>query len=105
MTTAINQAGFIPQFEIRHCVKLAREYADLQQSELAEITGMARSAIAHIESGKSIPRKSSINLIAMATGVDRVWLETGNTPAGDSGGGSVVRHQGLEPRTHWLVAA
>ena len=102
MTTSLRGGGAVPQFEIKHRVRLAREYAGLQQAELAELTGMARSGIAAIETGKNHPRRSSISLIAFATGVDRHWLETGETPAGDTDGGEAVRHQGLEPRTHWI---
>ena len=103
MTTSIQSGGYVPQFELKHRVKLAREYAGLSQGELAERTGLSRGGIAKIERGESSTRRSSITLIAFATGVDRGWLENGETPAPDSpGGGDVVRHQGIEPRTHWL---
>ena len=101
MTTSIQSGGHVPEFELKHRVKLAREYAGLSQGELAERTGLSRGGIAKIEQGESSTRRSSITLIAFATGVDRGWLENGETPAPDSpGGGDVVRHQGLEPRTH-----
>ena len=101
MTTSLHSGGAIPEFQLKHRVRLAREYAGLQQAELAELTGMSRSAIAQIETGKSTARRSSLSLIAFATGVSRDWLENGETPAGDNpGGGESVRHQGLEPRTH-----
>lgn len=80
-------SGAIPQFELKHRVRLAREYAGMQQQELADNTGLARSAIAYIESGQGRTRRSSIRLIALATGVDLHWLETGETPAGGTGGG------------------
>lgn len=103
MTTSIQGGGYVPQFELKHRVKLAREYAGLSQGELAERTGLSRGGIAKIERGESSTRRSSITLIAFATGVDRGWLENGETPAPDSpGGGDVVRHQGIEPRTHCL---
>ncbi|KPJ25147.1 hypothetical protein AOT31_11345, partial [Corynebacterium ulcerans] len=96
MTIAIDGAGFVPRFELKHRVKLAREYSQLQQSELAEKTGLSRTAIANIERGDATPRRSSLTLIAFATGVDRTWLETGKTPVGDNpNGGETVRHQGL----------
>lgn len=103
MTTSIHAAGAVPEFELKHRVKLAREYAGLSQEELAEETGLSRGGIAKIERGESATRRSSITLIAFATGVDRDWLEYGETPAPDNpGGGDVVRHQGIEPRTHCL---
>ncbi|MFS0055917.1 helix-turn-helix domain-containing protein [Corynebacterium striatum] len=101
MTISIQGAGAVPEFELKHRVKLAREYAGLSQGELAELTGLSRGGIAKIESGESETRRSSITLIAFATGVNRQWLENGETPTGDEpGGGEEVRHQGLEPRTH-----
>ena len=103
MTTSIQGAGAVPEFELKHRVKLAREYAGLSQDQLAEKTGLSRGGIAKIERGESATRRSSITLIAFATGVDRNWLENGETPAGpEPSGGDVVRHQGLEPRTHCL---
>ena len=105
MTKALHSAGIVPRFELKHRVKLAREVSGMQQTELAEKTGLSRTTIVNIERGDSIPRRSSLTLIAFATGVDRNWLENGETPAGDNpGGGEVVRHQGLEPRTHCLTS-
>lgn len=97
-----------PQFDLADRVRKAREYAGFTQQGLADETGMARSGLAQIEQGKTTPRRSSLKLIALATGVDQRWLETGETPTGGNpGGGNAVRHQGLEPRTHCfeLIAA
>ena len=105
MTTSLHGGEYIPRFELKHRVKLARECAGLQQGELAEIAGLSRAGIAKIERGETAPRRSSLMLIALATGVNREWLETGKTPDGGTDGGEGVRHQGLEPRTHWLGAA
>ena len=88
----------MPEFELKHRVKLAREYAGLSQSELAELTGLSRGGIAKIESGESETRRSSITLIAFATGVNRQWLENGETPTGDNpGGGSECAIRDLNP--------
>lgn len=72
----------IPKFQLRHRVRLAREVAEMQQIELATITGLSRASIANIEVGRTKPRKASLNLIAFATGVDPDWLETGEAPPG-----------------------
>lgn len=77
MLNNIEPSGLIPRFQLRHRVKLAREVAELQQIELAEMTGLSRGTIANIEVGKANPRKVSLMLIACATGVDLHWLETG----------------------------
>lgn len=98
----MNTGGAVPTFDLKDRARKAREFAGLEQEELAIRTGMARSTIARIEQGRNRPRRPSILAIAVATGVDFDWLATGKTPTGGSGGGDTVRHQGLEPRTHWL---
>ena len=96
----MNTGGVVPTFDLKDRARKAREFAGLEQEELAIRTGMARSTIARIEQGRNRPRRPSILAIAVATGVDFDWLETGKTPAGGNSGGDIVRHQGLEPRTH-----
>lgn len=103
MTNAITIAGMVPEWTVADRVRKARESAGLKQGELADQVGMSRGGIARIEQGKGEPRRTTLIAVAFATGVSLQWLETGETPAGDSpDGGSVVRHQGLEPRTHCL---
>lgn len=72
--------GAIPVFELRHRVRLAREHASLSQGELAEASGLSRPGIAKIEQGSTKPRRTTLLLIALATGVDSYWLETGESP-------------------------
>nr|WP_306594222.1 helix-turn-helix transcriptional regulator [Corynebacterium striatum] len=73
----------------------------MSQEELGDVAGVGRATIARIESGKGTPRRATLIAIAFATGVSLDWLENGETPAGpEPSGGDVVRHQGLEPRTH-----
>lgn len=103
MTTSIQLGGQVPNWTIADRVRKAREFAGLKQLELAESVGMARTSLARIEQGKSSPRRTTLIAISFATGVSLEWLENGETPAPDSpGGGDVVRHQGIEPRTHCL---
>lgn len=82
----------------------------MNQNELAELIGVTRNSIARAEQGKTLPRRANLIAIAFATGVSLEWLQGGEgpgtqeTPAGNEpGGGSDVRHQGLEPRTHCLT--
>lgn len=103
MTTSIHMAGKVPEFNLSDRVRKAREITGLSQDELAERAGVGRATLARLESGKGSPRRATLIAIAFATGVDLNWLENGNTPAGpEPSGGDVVRHQGFEPRTHWL---
>ncbi len=95
--------GKVPNWTIADRVRKAREFSGLKQLDLAERVGMARTSLARIEQGKSEPRRTTLIAIAFATGVSLDWLENGETPAGpEPSGGDVVRHQGLEPRTHCL---
>ena len=101
MTTSLQFAGNIPAWELQDRIARARRFAGLEQSELAELAGVSRKSISNWEIGKTAPRRAALIAIAFSTGVDLHWLETGNAPADyHPGGGSVVRHQGLEPRTH-----
>lgn len=103
MTTSFASGGKIPEWNTADRVRKARESAGMKQDELASRIGMSRGGLAKIEQGKSAPRRTTIIAIAFATGVALEWLEYGETPAPDNpGGGDVVRHQGIEPRTHCL---
>ncbi|MHC8348675.1 XRE family transcriptional regulator [Pseudomonas sp. RT4P38] len=57
-------------------IKLARKKADLTQSELAELVGIAQTAISQLESGKTL-RSSYLIQIAQACSVNSVWLASG----------------------------
>lgn len=103
MTTSFSTGGNIPTWELQDRIMRARRHAGLEQSELAELAGLSRKSISRYETGLSTPRRPALIAIALATGVDLTWLETGKAPAGDNpGGGGSVGHQGLEPRTRWF---
>jgi hypothetical protein len=72
-------------------LELARRAAGYTQQQLADLMEVGVSTI-------------KLLAWAMATGAHYQWLETGNAPTDDGEGGSVVRHQGLEPRTRWYGA-
>ena len=80
-----------------HRLRIAREYAGLEQSELAERAEIGRTTIVNYEQGYRTPRRLYLRAIAEATGVDLHWLETGEAPAG--AGASDARSKGLEPPT------
>lgn len=103
MTRATHTTGVVPPLTVGMRCLMARVFADLEQTELAELTGLSRKTIGNYEKGRVSPRRAGLVAIAMATGVDLGWLENGNTPDGDPVGGGVVRHQGLEPRTRWFA--
>lgn len=82
-------AGAIPPITLGLRIRAAREYAGMDQAELAERAGIARGTISAAERGHRTPQRASLTLIAFATGVDPDWLRTGEeTPRPDGPGGA-----------------
>ena len=77
--------GMIPQWTVCDRFRKAREVRGLSQSEFAVETGLSRRTISAIENGEKKPGTKEFNLWQMATGVPRVWLETGEAPSGGDG--------------------
>ncbi|MBF0309203.1 MAG: LexA family transcriptional regulator [Magnetococcales bacterium] len=57
-------------------IKLAREYANLTQKELAEKVGISQTAVHKLECGRSRSSRRTV-AIAIVCKVSPVWLETG----------------------------
>ena len=85
MTSAYDQ-GSRPRIELRHRLRIAREYAGLEQEQLAERMEVGRSTISNAELGKGTPRPTTVNAWALACGVQASWIK-GDTPDGDPDGG------------------
>lgn len=79
MSTAYDH-GTAPEILVRHRLRIAREAAGLEQTELAEIIGTTRTTISATESGRSNPRRILLNAWALATGVPITWILTGAEP-------------------------
>ncbi|MGW9567156.1 helix-turn-helix domain-containing protein [Prescottella equi] len=93
--------GAVPEFVLSDRCQKAREYAGLDQGELADRLGVARSTVARVEQGKTVRVKRPLLLAwALATGVNLQWLETGEVPSPDDDGGSECPRQesNLRPR-------
>lgn len=107
MTRATHTTGIVPPLTVGMRCLMARMHAGMEQTDLAEVTGMSRKTIGNYEKGRVTPRRAGLISISMSTGVDLGWLETGETPGGGSPAGgedlTLVRHQGLEPRTRWFA--
>lgn len=89
---------------MRHRLMRAREYAGLEQADLARDLGVSRQTISNAERGARMPRRALVVAWAVRTGVSLHWLETGqagpkSTPPAD------VHLLGLEPRTQWFRAS
>ena len=100
MTATVQGAGRVPVWTVADRARKAREFAGMEQAELAARMGVSRATISNLERGLvSRPRRIVLNAWAMATGVDRNWLETGQAPAepGPDGGSYTTRDSNPEP--------
>ena len=66
--------GAQPPIELRHRLRIAREYAGLEQEQLADVMEVGRSTVSNAELGKVEPRRMTVNAWALATGVSVDWL-------------------------------
>ena len=101
MTTAAYESGNVPQIEVRHRLRIAREYAGLEQKELAGIIGVSRTTISNAEAGSVKPRRITVNAWALACGVPASWILTGSATGPGGGGVSTGQPVGL----NWAKAA
>ncbi len=60
-------------------LKQAMTEKGISQSELVKLTGISRSGISQYLSGKNIPRKKALNIIAKALNVTPEWLIEGGS--------------------------
>lgn len=93
MTTAY-EAGKIPEIQMRHRMRIAREAANLEQGDLAQLMGVSRTTVSNTEKGRSVPQRVVVNAWALATGTPVSWLMNGTTPAepnGPDGGDECAR--------------
>lgn len=103
-------AALVPEWTKSDRLRKARESAGLEQGELAEMAGLSRTGVSNAETGRTEPRKSTVMLWALATGVSFEWLMTGEAPqeteeapSGEGASDSRVRPKGFEPLAFWSV--
>lgn len=82
---SINPAGAIPAFSLADRLRKAREVSGLDQTQLADAMGVSRGTVSNAERGNHAVRPIVVRMWAMATGVNRGWLETGQAPTMPSG--------------------
>jgi transcriptional regulator with XRE-family HTH domain len=68
-------AGARPVWRLGDKIRRAREYAGLEQRELANRAGISQATISAAETGRARPHRSTLILIAQATGVSYDWLD------------------------------
>ena len=90
MTMAYD-TGAIPPVEMRHRLRIAREFAGYGSGDLADIIGVSRNTITNAESGRVTVRTIVLNAWAMACGVPKSWLITGKHPDDDPDPSSGLR--------------
>lgn len=79
--------GVIPPITLKTRLMLARDYRGLTQAQLAALIEVGIRSIIRFERGDAVPKRGQMMAWAMATGVSYEWLETGNPPAPEDGGG------------------
>ncbi|PPF21116.1 XRE family transcriptional regulator [Rathayibacter sp. AY1A7] len=89
------------EFDKADRMRKALRVADVSNAEMAEYLGMSTASVGAWINGRKAPKRMTLRLWAIRTGVPLEWLETGNAPESDDGPeGGVVHPLGLEPRTH-----
>lgn len=88
-------------------MRIAREYAGLEQEELAARMGVTRSTISNAENGNGKPRRTTVNAWALACGVPASWITSGTAPDNDgpNGGGGQSADQPTDWTDYLLHAA
>lgn len=93
MTTNEQPRGRVYRFAVGDRIRTAREQAGMDQSELAEQSGISRQTISNYERHATKPSRGNVRLISWATGFDYDWLMTGREDIpGPTGGDARTRH-------------
>lgn len=82
------QVGSIPEWTVGDRLRKAREHTGMDQAQFAEHAGLSRTGVSNAEVGKSVPRRSTLRVWALASGVPLQWIETGKAPSPDGDGAS-----------------
>ena len=91
-------AGARPQWRLEDKLRRAREFAGLDQSQLADRIGISRATVSNYERGLHAPRRPVLLTWALATGVELDWL-VNEEPRPAEPNGVDVRSKGFEPPT------
>lgn len=87
--TLLPETRKVPPITLAVRLRLAREWRDLDQQQIADELGISRATISNYERGISAPGKLAMNAWAVICNVDVEWLKTGDddTRDGDGPGG------------------
>lgn len=87
--TTMTTSGRVPEFTLGWRMRLAMDSADLSVQQMADTLGYSRSTVSRWLNDQDEPRPAIKAQWALNTGVDRGWLETGEstTPTPPNGTG------------------
>lgn len=79
MTSPRTSTGYvIPEFSRGDRFRKAREVAGYSSQQFANLIGVSRNTIGNVEADRVEVRAIVVNAWALATGVPKEWLMTGN---------------------------
>lgn len=91
-------SGAVPEFTIHDRCQKARDWAELEQEELADRIDVSRATVSNYETGATTHlKKLVLRQWALACGVDYDWLMTGD-PGKDQSGGDKTPSSEWAPR-------
>jgi transcriptional regulator with XRE-family HTH domain len=89
--TSAYETGAVPPVLLRHRLRIAREFAGLEQEELAMLMGVSRKTVGNTETGRVKPRPITLRAWAFHCGVPLGWLEGGDVTSHPPEGGASAR--------------
>jgi transcriptional regulator with XRE-family HTH domain len=92
--TIAPQARKVPPITLTTRLRLAREWRELEQQEIADELGISRATVSNYETGKTSPGKLQINAWAVVCDVDVEWLKTGTEQVNNTPDGAPSRNVG-----------
>jgi transcriptional regulator with XRE-family HTH domain len=94
--TATPVTESVPTWDLADRLRKALRVGDIGVDQMARYLEVSRQTVGRWINGHNNPSPPALRMWAMLTGVDYEWLRDGDT--------DLVRRQGLEPRTRWLMA-
>jgi transcriptional regulator with XRE-family HTH domain len=94
-----------PSWTLTDRLKRARLVAGLEQGQIADMLGVARTTVSSWERGISEPSATNFVRWSELTGQSLEWLAEGVHAKAPAEAGADVRHEGFEPPTFWSVAS
>ena len=78
----------VPPITLPTRLRLAREWRNLDQQQIADELGISRATISNYETGKTEPGKMALNAWAVVADVDVDWLKSGAEAPNDPDDGT-----------------